>query len=140
VNFYQRDIGGALRGGEGGVRLLQPAGAPAGAARLDSPALSTEAEWIAVPLHHLFGSEELSALAPAVAERAPAPHATLHPDDAKELGLAEGDQLEIGIGDLRWQLPVRLLPMARRVIGVSVGMVPAIGASLPAVVSVRRTS
>ena len=37
-----------------------------------------------LPLHHIFGSEELS-LSPGVAELAPRPYVALNPDDAESL-------------------------------------------------------
>ena len=40
-----------------------------------------------MPLYHIFGSEELSAAAPAVAELAPAPYLALNPADAAAFGL-----------------------------------------------------
>ena len=44
--------------------------------------------WLVVPLHHIFGSEELSALAPGSRELAPQPYAGICTrDDANALVL-----------------------------------------------------
>jgi NADH-quinone oxidoreductase subunit G len=45
--------------------------------------------------HYIFGSEELSSLAPAVVERVPAPYLALSPDDATRLGIAAGESVEL---------------------------------------------
>ena len=51
-----------------------------------------------VPLHHLFGSGELSMLTPAIAERAPAPYVALGVADAAALGLRDGDGVDVQLG------------------------------------------
>jgi NADH-quinone oxidoreductase subunit G len=68
VNKFQDEIGGALKGGDPGVRLLQsdPAAMPAW---FKAPAASKGP--VAVPLHALFGSEELSAQSPVMQSRIP---------------------------------------------------------------------
>jgi NADH-quinone oxidoreductase subunit G len=68
VNKFQDEIGGALKGGDPGVRLLQsdPAAKPAW---FKAPAASKGP--VAVPLHALFGSEELSAQSPVMQSRIP---------------------------------------------------------------------
>ena len=44
-----------------------------------------EAEWLIVPIEHIFGSEELSLQSPAVASLAPAPYLALNAADAASL-------------------------------------------------------
>ena len=51
------------------------------------PAFETRKdEWLVVPLHHIFGSEELSRSAPAIAELSPEPYVALNPEDAASFG------------------------------------------------------
>ena len=54
-----------------GVRVISPrAGAPPPYFDRIPPPFEPQAdEWLCVPLHHIFGSEELSVLSPAIAER-----------------------------------------------------------------------
>lgn len=42
-----------------------------------------------------FGSEELSAMSPPVAELSPEPHIELHPEDAAARGFSEGDKADL---------------------------------------------
>lgn len=56
-------------------------------------------------IYHHFGSERLSALSPPVAELAPLKALELHPEDARRLGLSEGQTVEISDGD-DMKLPV----------------------------------
>ena len=46
-------------------------------------------EWLAVPAYHIFGSEELSALSPGIAELTPAPYVALCSEDAQSHGLQD---------------------------------------------------
>ncbi len=112
LNKFQEEIGGRLHGGDPGVRLLQP---PPGA-RADHYQAVPEAfearqdVWRTVALHHIFGGEELSAQAPAVAERAPRPYVALNPRDAQALSVAEGESAQVDLNGTRLDLPVRHRP------------------------------
>ncbi len=61
--------------------------------------------WTVVPLHHIFGSEELSIKSAAIAERAPGPFVTINTTQAETMDLKQGDQLTVVID----QQPVELL-------------------------------
>jgi NADH-quinone oxidoreductase subunit G len=132
LNKFQEEIAGPLRGGDPGVRLIEPpstgaASAPpatAGAAPLaavDAGAAAAPAappafvpapgRLLAVARHHIYGSEELSMLSPPVAGRAPRPYLALGPLDAARLGAREGRPLAValhGAGEPRLTLPVRI--------------------------------
>ena len=78
-----------------------------------------EAEWLVVPLHHIFGSEELSVLTPGIAERAPEAVRGLNADDAASFtdgGQADAVQLVRGgsVARLPCKIQRRLLPRASR--------------------------
>lgn len=126
---FQDEVAGHLAGGDPGVRLLE-AGPGDGYAEPPEPA--ARPRWLAVPRHHIFGGEPLSAAAPAIAERAPAPYVALHPDDAAELGLAEGDTWTFTLGGTERSLPVALDPsLLRGRVGVPVGLGGQAGVELP---------
>jgi NADH-quinone oxidoreductase subunit G len=121
-----------------GVRLFpRPEGASA-ARPVVSPAKPDG--WIAVPLHLLFGAEELSARAPAIAARSPGPAVALHPEDAAALGLAAGEEIEIEREGRRWRAPLRFLPMARGVVAVTIGVAPFTTFPLYETVQLRRAA
>src|SRR5690606_5446428 len=76
-----------------------------------------------VPLHHVFGSDELSALSPPVAERIPEPYVAVSADDARELGRADGGRAEVALGDTRVTLAVRVSPtLAHGTLGWPAGL------------------
>jgi NADH-quinone oxidoreductase subunit G len=118
LNRFQAEIAGPLRGGEPGRRIFErAAGAPgageppAGAGETPPPPfVARPGAWRVVALHHTFGSEELSALAPAIASLAPEAYAALNTEDAARIGAAAGDPLEIVVGAETRSLPLRIVP------------------------------
>jgi NADH-quinone oxidoreductase subunit G len=126
VNKFQEEIAGPLRGGDPGVRIIEPgANRPPYYDRIPAAFQPRAGEWLLVPLHHIFGSEELSRLAPSVAQLAPQPYVILNPEDAA----AFGDQVEL----FGRRLPVRSsVELPRGLAGVPAGVPPFEGAGLPA--------
>jgi len=134
LNKFQSEIGGPLRGGDPGQRLIEsaPDAKPAYFREIGSEG-PADGDWTLVALHHVFGSEELSMAAPAVARRAPRPYLALNAEDAAELQVTSGEQVEVvwEAGTLR--LPVQLISsLPRKVAGIPVGLpgLPVLG--LPA--------
>jgi NADH-quinone oxidoreductase subunit G len=116
------DEGGAQ---PGRTARAHEAGTPEGA-RPDTPPTEPgrmPATLRPVPLHFVFGSEELSSLAPGIAALAPEPHAALAPADGERLGLADGARLEVTVGSWTAVLPLRLLPgLAAGTVGLPRGL------------------
>jgi NADH-quinone oxidoreductase subunit G len=120
VNKFQDEIAGPLRGGNPGVRLLDsvdsartaaPNGGPPHDRNTPPTARSRDDGALrVVALHHLFGSEELSAASPPITERAPAPYVGLNPADAGERSLAEGAPADVVLDGETLTLPVRIMP------------------------------
>lgn len=131
VNKFQSEVAGPLVGGNPGLRLIEP---PAGGEVAYFDGVPTafarrEAEWLLVPVYHIFDAEELSTLSPAVAERVPQPYLALHPDDAAGLRLAGG----------AFRLPGRVeASLPRGVAGLPVGLPGVPWLRLPAWVQLSR--
>ena len=109
VNKFQSEIAGPLLGGDPGKRLLEPKSEAAiGYPYFENtpePFKRRPGQWLVVPCHHIFGSEELSALSPAIAERIPAAYVGLNSQDASGLGVKEGERVELMVGSVRYELP-----------------------------------
>jgi NADH-quinone oxidoreductase subunit G len=135
VNKFQSEVGGPLHGGDPGRRLLEPPDG-ARAAYFDTiPAAFQPRQdaWLLVPLYHVFGSEELSMHAPAIAELAPAPMLRLNPADAERLHLAAGQEAAVSLGEQTYRAPVALAEeLPPGTVGVPVGLPGAPAAALPA--------
>ena len=80
INKFQIEIGGPLHGGNPGKRLIEPSNAQAGPLEIgEIPAPSKDQIWF-VPTPRIFGSEELSRLAPGIASLIPEVVVSIHPD------------------------------------------------------------
>ncbi len=146
LNKFQEEVGGPLRGGDPGVRLVEPPAAPGPPPPVPGPAAGLPAggadRLLAVPLHHIYGSEELSMLSPPVAGRAPAPYLALGPRDAERLGAREGLPLAVllhGAGEPHLSLPVRIVAsLPEGVAGLPVGLPGQPFLDLPAELEIDR--
>ena len=121
---FQERVGGPLEGGPVGRRIVEP-GEETPAYFRDVPAafVPREGQWLVVPLYHIFGSEEQSALAPGITELAPAPYLGLNSGDLADLGAAEGDRVTVSVGGARYRLPVRVVPgLPQGIAGLPVGL------------------
>ena len=121
-NKFQDEVGGHLRAGDPGVRLLEP-GSKQLAWRSVPAAFTADAQnWQPVPFHHLFGSEENTARAPVMKERIPATYAVLATEDAQRLGIAEGQLLSVNTPAGELVLPVRVsAQLAKGLLGLPSG-------------------
>jgi NADH-quinone oxidoreductase subunit G len=106
-------------GGMPGRRLLAPSGGLAPAHEAPTPAspapLATDEIWLA-PRAVIFGSEELSRQAPAVASVMPPPTVRLNPVDAGKLAIADGASVRLHAQGQVFVVPANLDP------GVAVGV------------------
>ncbi|WP_152207853.1 NADH-quinone oxidoreductase subunit NuoG [Marinobacter changyiensis] len=96
-NKFTDEVGGHLRGGDPGVRLIHP---EPGQGCYRQPPQNSEGTDVlrALILPRLFGGEETSALATPIQQRTDAPSVVLNPDDARRLAVATGDIVNIGEG------------------------------------------
>ncbi|HKT69935.1 MAG TPA: NADH-quinone oxidoreductase subunit NuoG [Terriglobales bacterium] len=135
TNFYQKEIAGPLRGGDPGSRLIEPAGSAANGyfTRVPAAFAPRDGEWLIVPAYHIFGSEEQSIHAPAIAQLAPKPYVALNPDDAALLALRPQSLAEVKLDGSTYRIEVRIRPdVPRGVAALLVGMAPVVGVHLPA--------
>ncbi|CAM3568966.1 NADH-quinone oxidoreductase subunit NuoG [Rahnella bruchi] len=108
-NKFQSEVGGSLRHGDPGVRLIE-----AGEGILDYftgiPAAFTAQSdnWRVAPYYHLFGSEEMTQRSKVIQQRMPEAYVMVNPADAAQLGVNAGSQVEFTCAGQTLKLPVRL--------------------------------
>ena len=134
INKYQIEVGGELHGGNPGRRLFEPAeNNKTEYFKIMPSAYSLKkGEWLVLPLYHIFGSDELSAQSPAIAERVPPPYIALNNADALKAGIAEGAIIEVLLnGNKKW-LPVKLnIGLPEGVAGLPKGLPETSGVFFP---------
>jgi NADH-quinone oxidoreductase subunit G len=119
VNKFQAEIGGALQGGDPGVRLLR--GNPDARPQwFRAPAAATGLR--ATPRPEMFGSEELSAHAPVMGSRIGAATLTVGPATAAAAKLEDGALAELRADGVTATLPVRVGGAAEGCVGLPVGL------------------
>jgi len=124
LSKFQDEVGGPLRGGDPGLRLIEPGeGSLPGFDQIPGGFEARGNEFLIVPIYHIFGSEELSILSPGVAERAPGPYLALSPEEAKGLKVEEGDEVELDVSGSALLLPVKIRPgLPKGVAGIPAGI------------------
>ncbi|MBK4726571.1 NADH-quinone oxidoreductase subunit NuoG [Pantoea agglomerans] len=107
-NKFQAEVGGNLRNGDPGVRLIE-----AGTTQLGwfdtVPVAFTGVNdvWRVAPYFHLFGSDEMTQRAPVIQQRMPEAYLMVNPDDAAKLGVNVGTAVEFTCQGETLRLPVR---------------------------------
>ncbi|MGA9294366.1 MAG: NADH-quinone oxidoreductase subunit NuoG [Ignavibacteriaceae bacterium] len=134
INKYQIEVGGSLHGGDPGRRLLEPSQNDISFFKpLQNSFKDKEDEFFFLPVYHIFGSDELSNMSPAIQERIPNPYILLNGEAMKERNIKEGDLLEAVIESERIKLPVKLSnKIPKRIAGLPKGLPGTSFISLPA--------
>ena len=95
LHKFQAEVGGAMRGGSAGQRLIEPNGGKLLESIVPDAFKPSAGAWTLTAQYQLFGSDELSAQsAPVAAMVAPA-HLCLSPSDAEHLELGPHDGVTI---------------------------------------------
>jgi len=117
---FQVEVGGMLRGGDPGRRIIEPTDEGNYYA---SPREDAAGGFVVIPLHLVFGSEELSARAPAVRERVPSSFIALNEAEARRLGVQAGETLSFSLAGRTWTLPLAIrAELPDRAAGLPVGL------------------
>lgn len=127
VNKFQTEIGGHLRGGDPGVRLIELSQESTWQYFSAIPAAqnTNPDEWLLTPIYHIFGSEELSSHANGISQLVPRPYVALRSEDASRLGVNAGERINVTVADSSFELEVALRDdLPRGTAGLPVGLLP----------------
>ncbi|HEX6223035.1 MAG TPA: NADH-quinone oxidoreductase subunit NuoG [Chryseolinea sp.] len=142
INKYQQEVGGPLRGGDPGIRLLSPH--PSQGVNFfttaPGPLKGIEGKFLMVYQYHIFGSDELSQHAGGISERSPKAYVMLHAEDARLLNVVENQSLTFDIEDQSYELPLKIsADIARGVAAIPYGIHGLPFADLPALATLKIT-
>jgi NADH-quinone oxidoreductase subunit G len=112
VNKFQAEIGGALEGGDPGVRLLEAHANAALQYYTGVPEAFTPRAgmWLAIVLPRVFGDDEQSARAAPIRERLAPPALILNNEDAALIGAASGQTVACEIDGKFQRLALEIHP------------------------------
>jgi NADH-quinone oxidoreductase subunit G len=97
---FQSEVGGPLRGGDPGRRLIEPKKeARPSLGPTPEPFRRREGEYLLISIYQIFGSEELSARSTHIGERTPSDFVAMSELDAKQLAVEAGDKVEVRMGN-----------------------------------------
>ncbi len=122
-NKFQDEVGGHLKTGDSGVRLLKASGSSAYFTQVPAPFAARGDALRVLPLYHLFGSEEMSVRAEVTESRVPDAYAALSAATAATLGVQAGGRVAVTVDDVALSLPVSIsdtLPTGA--VGLPVGL------------------
>ena len=140
-NKFQEEIAGPLRGGNPGVRLIEPSAHPKQQHFREVPARFQPriGEWLLVPLYHIFGSEELSMHSPGVKQLSPGAYVAVNSQGAERLGVHSDDLVEFTVAGTAYRAPVRIrADLPEDLAGIPVGVDFLRGVLLPVWARIER--
>ena len=96
VHKFQSEAGGPMQGGTAGARLINAANTGAfDFGRVPDAFEARANRWELMPVYRIFGSDELSAMSPAIGELTETAFVQLNSEDASSLGYVCGDRLSL---------------------------------------------
>ncbi|HUP93124.1 MAG TPA: NADH-quinone oxidoreductase subunit NuoG [Solimonas sp.] len=119
-NKFQAEVGGSLIGGDPGEFVFAAGQNSAAGYFPVNPAAPAAGELRALPLHHIFGSEEQSARCLPIQQRMPAPYVLLNADEAQRLGL--NGKARVTVDGQTVELPVHRAPLPAGTVGLPQGL------------------
>jgi NADH-quinone oxidoreductase subunit G len=97
LSKFQAEVSGQLVGGDPGVRLFEPPTDDKGSFFSPAAGASRDGKLLLVSRHLVFGSEELSSMAPGVASRIPPASLALSRAECDRRGLKEGGRARVSV-------------------------------------------
>lgn len=125
VNKYLEEPNGKMKGGDSGIRLIEPAIIPkVNYFKPDIHSFELQTgEWLIVPVYQIFGSEELSSAASTLAQRIPEPFVYLNPKDAEELKVKNNELVQLEVSKIKLSIKVRIEEsIGRGIAGLTVNL------------------
>lgn len=110
INSYLDEPNGSLKGGDPGIRLIEPASESNNSwSEIHSGTDEIKKdEWMIVPVYQIFGSEELSSKGSAIRQRIKEPFVYLNIQDSELIGVKEKDFIQLEALDLKLKVEVKI--------------------------------
>lgn len=102
INKFRNEVSHGRQKEDPGMRLFEPSADHQFPYFEDfSTEEDNSREWKIIPLHHIFGSEEMSIKSEAILDRSPGPRIIMNQKQATELDISQGENVSIFKDDLQ---------------------------------------
>ncbi len=107
---YLDEPNGSMKGGDPGVRLIEPAGTGKYSyfRQETNNTKVNKGEYSIVPVYQIYGSEELSSAGPSMGQRIKSPFVLMNQKDADNLAVNEGDHIQLEINKTNLNVEVKI--------------------------------
>jgi NADH-quinone oxidoreductase subunit G len=122
---YLDEPNGSLKGGDPGIRFIEPKeGSNYPYFKMSSPGVEQQKDkWLIVPVYMIFGSEELSSLGSAIAQRINEPLLYLNRKDAESIGVNDGESIGLEIANIKLVMKIKIEEsLQQRVVGLTINL------------------
>jgi NADH-quinone oxidoreductase subunit G len=101
INKFKIEVGGELHKQDPGVRLIEPTRGSTLSylTRSSNGVAKEEKKWRLIPVHYIFGSEEMSIKSDALVQRSPGPFCMVNAVEASNLGISDGEPISFTAHD-----------------------------------------
>ncbi|HEY5468901.1 MAG TPA: NADH-quinone oxidoreductase subunit NuoG [Bacteroidales bacterium] len=107
---YLDEPNGSMKGGDPGVRLIEPAGVNKIVYFKQETQISkvAKSEYHIIPVYQIFGSEELGSFGPSMLQRIKDPFVLMNQKDADILIIKDSDHVQLEISKTKFQVEVKI--------------------------------
>ncbi len=146
INKFRNEIDNGRQQGGNGVRLIEPSSEREFQYLECNPGDNPEAgeasrrsRWKLVPLHDIFGTEELSMKSTAISDRSQGPLLIMNEEQAGNLNVTTGEHIMVISGSAKIDLPVRIQSdWPKDHLGISVGFEKTTSIDLDSMVQLEK--
>jgi NADH-quinone oxidoreductase subunit G len=105
---YLDEPNGSMKGGDPGIRLIEPAGGGKGSYfKIDNEEFEYQPGiWLVIPVYQFFGSDELSSVSTSIVQRIQEPFLFLNQKDAEILSVKSGEPVHLEVGESKLKIHV----------------------------------
>jgi NADH-quinone oxidoreductase subunit G len=123
IHKYQIEVGGPLHGGDPGRRIFEPRGGEGKYFdEVPEKYSALKGEYLALPLYHIYGSEEQSTHSMSLAKLIPQPYVLISMKDSEKLNIGEG-RLRISVNGRGYELIVQVSSKIKEgIMGIPYGL------------------
>jgi NADH-quinone oxidoreductase subunit G len=107
---YLDEPNGSMKGGDPGVRLIEPGEGKSRSYFKTGPQISeyNKDEWLIVPVYQIFGSDELSSAGSAVTQRIQEPFIYMNQKDADIFSIKDGELIQLEVRGTKLRIKARI--------------------------------